>query len=240
MNAVVLITRPEPDASDFAQMLRRQNCRSLKYPLTEIVFVPDTASKIKANLIGVQMVLATSANALRASLPPEIFSLPIFVVGATTGQEARRAGFAQVMTAQEDMASLAREVIAARSAADGALLYLTGRHRAGDLVGCLAQHGFEVRVCELYEARAVACLAPEIIDAFRSGMIDVVSFFSLRAAEIFCDLVVRHDLAAYLDRVWAACLARAAAERLADLGFGNIRIAAQRRAEAMCELIASC
>ena len=241
---MILITRPEPDASYFEQMLQHQNCRSIKHPLTEIIFAPAMLSEVKKNLNKnlnhVQMVLATSANALRASLPPEIFSLPIFVVGEATARQARRVGFAQIMVAQDDMASLARGVSKARAPSSGALLYLTGHHRRGDLAERLTQTGFEVRICELYEARAVDDLAPELVKAFRASEIDVVSFFSLRAAEIFSDLAARHHLTEHLSRISAVCLASAAARHLAGLGFGEIRIAAASSTEAMCQLIASC
>ena len=255
MNKNVLITRPEPDASYFADYLVKRfahsthsNFASIKYPLTEIIFASDVVSKIKKNIPGAQAVVMTSANALRASLPSEIFTeifaeifaLPIFTVGLSTADEARRAGFNKIIAAQNDVASLAREIMRTSDAQAGALLYLTGRHRAGDLAGCLAHHGFEVRAVELYEARAASALSPSIIEAFQSSEITIVSFFSSRAAEIFALLARQHELSGHFGDVRAVCLARSSAEPLAGLGFGDVRIAAARKIEAMCDLIASC
>ena len=251
MNKNVLITRPEPDASYFADYLAgyfakrfarstHSNFASIKYPLTEIIFASDVVSKIKKNIPGAQAVVMTSANALRASLPPEISSLPIFTVGLSTADEARRAGFDKIIAAQNDVASLAREIMHGSDAQAGALLYLTAHHRAGDLASCLAHHGFEVREVELYEARAATELSPPIIEAFQSGEITHVSFFSSRAAEIFALLARQHELSGHFGDVRAVCLARSSAEPLAGLGFGDVRIAAARKIEAMCDLIASC
>ena len=253
MRQNVLITRPEPDASYFADYLAKReahskhskhlkklNCASIKYPLTEIIFFSDLVSKIKKNISGAQSVVATSANALRASLPPEISSLPIFTVGLSTADEARRAGFDKIIAAQNDVASLAREIMRGSDAQAGAILYLAAHHRAGDLASCLAHHGFEVREVELYEARAATELSPAIMEALQSGEITHVSFFSARAAEIFAQLARRHGLAGHLSEVRAVCLARSSAEPLAALGFGDVRIAAARKIEAMCDLIASC
>ncbi len=249
MSLTILITRPEPDASHFEQMLQRSNdldCRIVKYPLTEIIFASNVFSKIRVNINSInsinsaQFVVATSANALRAALPPEIFALPIFTVGTATAHEARRAGFDRIIAAQNDLTSLSRAIIAQCDAQAGGLLYLTGRHRAGNLTACLARRGFNVRAIELYEARAAKEFSPMIIQAFRSGAINVVSFFSPRSAEIFAQLARRHNLCESLGAMRAACLARSSAAPLAGLGFGDLRMASDRTIEAMCALIASC
>ena len=89
----ILITRPEPDASDWRTQFEARGAQVTIDPLLEIELLPPQT----ANLTGVQALIATSRNALRAlqnsPILPQAATLPIFTVGPATTQLARDLGF---------------------------------------------------------------------------------------------------------------------------------------------------
>src|SRR4051812_25250109 len=100
----LLVTRPEPDATRTAQVLRAQGHEVLVAPLL-------STQTIEAEFAGpYAAVLMTSANAARAlSEHPraaELSELPAFTVGARSAEAARAAGFAEVVSADGALADL--------------------------------------------------------------------------------------------------------------------------------------
>ena len=105
-------------------------------------------------------VLITSANAVHAvsghARFAELQAAPVFAVGRRSAEAARAAGFADVTSADGDVADLAR-LVRARVAASARVLYLAGEERSGDLAGDLAE--FEMRTVAIYRAVGAASLA---------------------------------------------------------------------------------
>ncbi|MDQ2632708.1 MAG: uroporphyrinogen-III synthase, partial [Pseudomonadota bacterium] len=98
----VLVTRPEPGASQTARRLDALGFRPLKLPLHEIRPLPAVSGAVPD---AITAVAATSANAIRhapAALLDRLSKLPCFAVGEATAAIARDAGFSNVVDGEGD------------------------------------------------------------------------------------------------------------------------------------------
>jgi uroporphyrinogen-III synthase len=189
-------------------------------------------------LDGIQAVLATSANGVRAlARRTRVRDVPVFAVGPQTAAAARAAGFDRIKDAQGDALALA-EVVARWSTPEGGpLLHVAGRDRAGHLAATLAERGFEVRVEVLYDAVEARRLSEEAAAALASAHLDAVMLFSPRSARIFSDRVREANLAGRCGKVTALCISRATADAVAALSFAAVRVAAKPNQDSMLDLL---
>lgn len=221
----VLVTRPEPDATAMKAHLVAQGHEVLIEPLMEIRF--DDLDPIE--LDGVQALIATSRNGLRAlAASPELDAarrLPLFAVGPGTAATARGLGFEIVIkgpgTGRELVAFIADGV----DVNGGSLLHLAGDVLAFDFASELARLGFHVLQPVVYVAEPAARLSGSIATRLRGGQIDGVFLLSPRTAQIYADLIARHDLTDAIRDAAHFCISAATAERLKTLGQLKIEIA---------------
>ena len=214
----MLVTRPEPGASETAARLRSMGFHPVIAPLLEIEVLyptlPDPAS--------VQAVLITSGNALPA-LSASWRATPLLTVGNATAARARAAGFADVASADGDATALAA-FAAARCGADaGPLLIAAGKRRGGDVATSLASHGFDVSIVEVYDARPAAALPPAALEAIRTRSLHAALFFSAETARTFARLAPPERDA--LRDVRAVAIGQPAAVALEALPWRSIYIA---------------
>ena len=211
----ILVTRPRGEADLFAVALAMRGHDAVVAPLLDIVV--DDAPPL--DLAGVQAVLFTSANGVRAfAHTQKNRDLKAFCVGDATAAAARNAGFGTVESASGDVETLAALVQKRLDPKDGTLIHATGTAVAGDLAGVLGAEGFTVRRVQLYRADTATKLPEDAAEALRSGRIDVVTFFSPRTAEIFARLVHDAGLGDSLARVTALALAPSALEIAREQG----------------------
>lgn len=237
----LLLTRPLADSLPLAAMLEAQGHKVLVAPLMEITEVDGAL----LDLDGVQALLATSSNAVRAIAGGEAEQtlaardLPLFAVGDATARTAREFGFSMVHAAGGDVDKLAELVRARLSPDGGRLIHIAGRERAGDLKGALERHGFTVDIVVLYRAEAAGALSDDAIKPIAGGEIDAVLLYSPRSAAIWARLVMQHGLEAAARRITHLCLSPAVAAALAPLGLGAgaIRVADQPRQADLLRLI---
>ena len=232
----VLVTRPAEDAAPFAAALAARGHAAVLEPMLSLAPAPEAQAPL--DLEGVQAVLFTSANGVRAfaGLSGER-ALPVFAVGEASAEAARAAGFPAVESAGGDVEDLARLVAARLEPGAGALYHGAARKLAGDLKGALEAQGFAVRRAILYEAQPARALTEATRTALREGKIDAVSFFSPRTAKTFVDLVQGAGLADIMASVDAACLSAAVAEVLRVLPWRHVRVAARPDRDALLECI---
>src|SRR5205807_2131790 len=100
--AGILITRPEPGASETAARLARQGLRPIVAPVLEVRILTSHLPP-PARL---QAILVASGNAVPA-LPASHRHLPLLAVGEATASRAKAAGFARVASADGDARALA-------------------------------------------------------------------------------------------------------------------------------------
>jgi uroporphyrinogen-III synthase len=165
----VLLTRPRADAEVTARLLAQRNIEAVIAPVIDISDISD----VTLDLAGVQAVLFTSANGVRAfARAVARRDIPVFAVGDASAEATAECGFPEVTSAGGDVATLAALVGERLDPAAGALLHAAGSAVAGDLAGDLANHGFVVRRAQLYRAQTVDRLPVNAHRALEEGAVD--------------------------------------------------------------------
>lgn len=223
----VLITRPREDGEAIAMRLAQAGHQALLAPL----LAPRWFDGPLLDLAGIDAVLATSANGVRAlSRRSARRDVPVFAVGPQTAQEARAAGFAHVENADGDAKALAAAV--PRWLSRGSLLHVCGEQNEGALAETLTAQGYAVRREILYVVEALS-LPDEARRALEAGAVDAALFFSPRSARIF----LQQAQTLPLQTVSALCISPATAAVLPDVAFRAIRIAARPNQDALLALL---
>ncbi len=232
----VIVTRPEPDAIEFAAILTRLGLRPVLAPVLTIRNLQSP--EFGANLDAGAVVAFTSANGVRSVRAPA--DGVAFAVGAATAAAARETGWARVVAAEGDVASLADLIAATHGERPfGApITHIAGSHRAGDLVALLHARGVPAFRRVTYEAVAADRLNVEAATLLASGLDPVIAtFFSARSATIFMDLIGSAGGSRWLEHADAVCLSAAVARPL-DLGsWRRVAIAGRPDAEGVAEAV---
>jgi uroporphyrinogen-III synthase len=180
----VLITRPEPGASETAARVTAMGLTPIVAPFLEIR--PISASLPSAQRIAA--IILASGNAVDP-LPEHYRGLPVLTVGAATARRAKMAGFANVASADGDASALALLVRARIDRKDGTLLLVAGRRQSLVLAADLRQSGYRVARRVVYTAEPVTSLPPAAMTALTTGQARNVLFFSTETACCFMRLV---------------------------------------------------
>jgi uroporphyrinogen-III synthase len=214
----VLITRPEEDAGRIAALLKERGHESVIASLLAVRFHDGP----EISLAGVQAVLATSANGVRAlARRTKQRDVPVFAVGPQTEEEARALSFRNVRNASGDSRTLAAATMQWASPEKGALLHVKGAEADGTLATLLKAQGFDVQTGVLYDVAAATALPNDIGAMFARHEIDAALFFSARSAQVFRDCAQGLDLSPVI----AACISESTAAALPPLSFREVRIA---------------
>ena len=233
----VLITRPAADAGPLAHALEARGFSVLIEPLLRIRMLDGPAP----DLAGVQALAFTSANGVRALVhaAPEApaAGCPAFAVGPATAEAARIAGFAEVISADGDVGALADVIVGRLEPEAGAVLHVAGSQRAGDLVGRIEAAGFHARRAVLYEAVAAEALSPETRAAMAAGEGGWGLIFSPPTAGLFVTLMQGAGLATLANAICLVALSPAVAEAAAPLSWGEVRVAAAPRQDALLDIL---
>ena len=232
----VLITRPREEAQALAALLAARGIDALIDPLLEIKPAPPAALSLE----GVQALLFTSANGLRAFAEGQpTRTLPVYAVGARTAELARSLGFTAVESADGAVADLARLVQAKLDPGRGALLHCAGAVVKDELAALLLAAGFAIRRTVLYEAIPAAALLPATERALATGALAAVLFFSPRTAATFVSLARAAGLASACQHLSAVCLSPAVAEAARALAWRRRLTAARPEQSALLELVSA-
>jgi len=229
----VLITRHKSAAGKLATELQTRGYDPVIEPLLEIV---DTGAGV--DLAGVQAVLASSANGIKA-LSRRIGSengsrdIRVLTVGDATAQTARDCGFINVESAGGDASALAGLARICCNPAGGRLLHVAGGHVAGTMGDPLEQAGFTVKRVVLYEARTPTALGEDTVRRIVAGDIDAVLFYSPRTAEAFAMLVESAGLIDACASMTAVCLSAPVAETAKTIEWRQVRVASSPDGAAM-------
>ena len=232
----LIVTRPEPDASATAALLRARGHAVDVAPLLRVETLPT--ADLGAGPWG--GIVITSANAVRAITEHprmgELLAHPLFAVGRRSAEAARGAGFAQVASADGDAGDLAR-LVAAGADRSRPLLYLAGEDRAADLESALAAEGVALATVVVYRAVAELGLPHAVRAALAGDEIDGVLHYSRRSADVF----VAAALAALIDlnslKTRHYCLSAEVAAALRQAGVAAVATAAQPDQAALLALI---
>jgi len=225
---MILITRPEPGASQTAARLRQMGLCALIAPALEIRALPARLPPPDR----VQAVLVSSANAL-AALPDDWHGRKLFAVGGATAAHARAAGFRDVRDADADAEALAALVVRTLRPADGALLLASGRGQGQLLASRLRAAKFSVHRRVVYAAGPAPALADAARAALTGGRVTQALFFSAATACAFVSLVRRAGLVKSLGRIEAITIGQPARMALEKVPWRAIRVAVHPTQDAM-------
>jgi uroporphyrinogen-III synthase len=228
----VLITRPEPGASETAARLAAMGFVPIVAPLLEI-------RNLRAPLPpsgDVQAILVTSGSAIPA-LPASHRHLPLFAVGEATAARARAAGFTQVSSADGDSADLAALVVRNCQPAAGPLLLACGRDQGKPLADALRVRGFGVVRRVVYAAIPASALPDPAREAFASAALRAALFFSAETARHCVRLLQARQMHEAVRSVEALAIGQSTAVALETLPWRRMRVASQPNQEAMLALL---
>jgi uroporphyrinogen-III synthase len=226
----VLVTRPLDDALEIQILLAARGHEVVVAPLLRVAFRRGA----EIDLTGVQAILATSANGVRAlARRTPRRDVPIFAVGPQTAQAAQAVGFNSVKSADGDAVALAQAVPTWTSPKAGALLHASGADAPGKLAEALTASGFQVRSEILYDVISVGELPTNAADEIAANRIAAVLLFSPRSARAFVQSLTTAGLTEHASQMIAACISEATAASLAPLALKEIRIAARPNQESL-------
>ena len=232
-----LVTRPEQDGSRLKTMIESLDHEAIVEPLMEPEYLPEAIE----DLDGVAALVATSRNGLRAlALSPflrDALSIPLFAVGRSTAEEARRLGFERIAIGPGSVSGFAAGIAGTLDPADGLILHLSADVRAGDLAGELELLGFRVLRPVVYRMKPAEALSEGTREAINDGEVDGVVLMSPRTARIYTGLIQRHRLTHAVKTVVHVCLSDAIARSLAPLGTVPVVVADEPSMGALMETI---
>jgi uroporphyrinogen-III synthase len=230
----LLVTRPEPDGERTAAKLRGLGHTVMLAPLLHV-------EAVEADLDGAWDALAlTSVNALRAVADhPALQRLrpgPVYTVGGRSADAAFAQGFANVVSADGDLADLVR-LMKTHLHRGARVLYLAGEDRSGDLAAELAPAGIDVATRVVYRAGVASRFPADVRDALAAGSVDGVLHFSRRTAATYLGCAAN---AGATERALAPvqyCLSRQVTEPLMAAGARRVRVASEPTEAALIGLI---
>ena len=233
----MLVTRPEPDASETAARLGALDIEGIACPL----LVHQTLQTSLPEPAGFAAIAVTSSNALRAlrerGVLERYLKLPLYAVGGRTAAMARSLGFTTVTHAAGGFAALAE--LLAHTPLAGPIFYPAARELAGDLARSLAPFGRMVITTEVYAMNPVDTLPPAAAQGISENAIDAVLLYSRRTAETFVRLAEPHVDRLERRHIGMLCLSEAVAEPLVDAHFIRVSLAEQPSEQAMMGLALS-
>jgi len=230
----LLVTRPKEDSEGLVRALDEMGVESRVEPLLNI----EVDAKAQVKLNGVQALLITSANGVRAFAEVEKDrQIGVLTVGDASARAAREAGFKAVESASGDVEALADLVKGRLKPEDGALLHVAGSRVAGDLGGLLEDAGYTYKRAVLYHASKADSLTQGTKKAIRDRELDGVVFFSPRTAESFVSLARKARLQKSCREMTVYCLSRAVAEKASALNWKTVETADKPEQDALLDRV---
>lgn len=234
MSRRVLVTRPEPGASQTAKRLQAAGFLPLVLALSEtralpVVSVPETFDA----------VAVTSANAIRhasRALLGRLAGSRCYAVGQKTAAAALQAGFADIVIGPGDAEALADAIISAEKRG-AVILYLCGRVRLPAFEKRLRTAGFDVRPVEAYDTTETGYESSFVRRLLDDRPVDAVLLYSARAAEAFVSIASRPELAFLFKEAGLFCFSPRVAAALGGYDSAQIHIAAEPNEEALLQLL---
>jgi uroporphyrinogen-III synthase len=229
-----LVTRPREESQSLTAALALRDVGSVIEPMMEVHYC--LAAELDLN--GVQAILCTSANGVRAlARVTGERGLPLLAVGETTASRALAEGFGSVASAGGAVTDLVRLAAARLRPQNGPLLHAAGNVVAGDLVGALRARGFMIERRVLYEARPVDRLSAAALSALRGETIDFAAFFSPRTAGIFVELAGSAGVAGCCRTITSLAISAAVDAVLTGLPWQDRRVAERPNQPALLDTL---
>ncbi len=227
----IIITRPEPQASDTERWLKTQGYRATKLPMT----IMHEASGCKYNLSSIPIhyagIILTSQTALRLITRyanTRIYTLPFYVTGSQLAQKARIAGFNSVIEAGGNAHSLI-ELLLQASHLPQPLLYIYGTPCTIDMVKILRSHNKHVDGLLCYQMKPVEHTEFSCNEALHNN--DMVMFYSSYAAKLFVQMGVSTGYTKRISQLDALCISSAIQKIVQEVAWKHIVVSNSPKSE---------
>lgn len=221
----LLVTRPEPDASEMSAQLEELGHRATVEPMLRLEFLPIGAGAFES----AQALIATSRNGLRALASFKALgtarALPIFVVGPGTAELAAAMGFPRVIAGSGGARDLVGRIASEVDPAGGRLVHVAGEALAFDLAPALAERGIAVDRLTAYRMVAAESFTPSTSLQLRDEALEGVILMSPRTARVFAELLGSAGLGRQASRLTCFCLSQEVADALEGVSPGRVEIA---------------
>lgn len=187
----LLVTRPEPDASQLAALAAGEGHDIVLSPLTHIAHIaaPDFPHAAPS---AIAFTSANGVRALAATPPPDAMAdwtiMPAYAVGPQTGEALRQYGWTDIRVGGGNVELLAARIMADEPDSQTHIWHIVGTHQAGHLVSTLSEQGCQASSVRAYEAQAAQGFTADAQAALLGGEVDGVLVYSQRSAEIFLSL----------------------------------------------------
>ncbi|MEZ5692157.1 MAG: uroporphyrinogen-III synthase [Rickettsiales bacterium] len=237
-NKTILITRPKGDESLLKDELTRRNYKIIHEPLTEIILKHDSRMEVEHFLFkDPNAVLITSSHGAKSlSLLTDIRDMFLLCVGDNTANTAKQLGFSNVTATGENVDHMIDYVMDCYDE-NSEFLYISGEHTSADLENIFSVRGMSVKRIITYEAVAVDEISDTTKEQLKRGNINVVTFFSKRAAEIFLTLIEKNELSAILRETDAFCLSENIAGIIERYKWKTVNISKQATLKSLLDSI---
>ncbi len=235
---MILITRPEPQASDTVSDLQTHDLTACASPVLHIHPQPGaTEALTKALKENPVAIMATSKHALPVlSSLPRARALPLIVIGSASRHRAETLGFSHILQAEGNAPSLVEHIITHLNPEDGALLYARGQNISLDIKTLLEVARFTVEEVTTYYASPTTRLPERIQRHIRQGDITVATAYSVRSLKALEALLHTHDLSDHARHITLACFSSAIAEEASPTFWRKAVFAASPTEDAMLAL----
>ncbi|HEX4172386.1 MAG TPA: uroporphyrinogen-III synthase [Acetobacteraceae bacterium] len=228
----ILITRPEPGATETAARVAALGHRPILAPL----LVVQSRNVPLPTPDRVQAILVTSGNAI-PSLHDSHRRVPLLAVGEATAARARAAGFTRVRSADGDASGLAALVANCCDPGGDPLLLVSGRGQGQGLASALRDRGFRVVRRTVYAAIPAGSLPDHARDAIGNGTVQTVLLFSAETARQCVRLLREARLRDAVRAIEALAISQPTAMALRALPWRRIRVADRPNQDALLAML---
>ena len=230
----LLLTRPFDPDDTLGELLEAHGHQAVRAPLLKI----EPLSFEVIDTSGLQAVIATSANALRALDPsPALMALPLYAVGPATGRMGSVKGFTRVVSGDSGAAALTAVLETDLDPGGGAVLYLRGEDIAFDMGAALTFRGFYVHSRITYRAQPIESFNQETISELGAGTVNGVVLLSPRTAQVYVNLLRQSHLLEAIKSLAHYCLSERVAAPLGAAGAKLIRVPSRPDVQELVALI---
>jgi uroporphyrinogen-III synthase len=230
MGRTVLVTRPEQDAQEIAELIRGKGYNVQCEAFLSVV-LHDEAINDRA-LEPYDALIFTSKNGVRAFCHNSSKrNFEVYVVGDATAQEAYKNKFKNVHSAEKgggDVASL-KEII--RNCGHSKLLYLRGKHVTQSLENNLIDEKI------LYHTEFVKKINKNILKDIIKGKFSDILFYSVRTADAFMYALKDFDNFECLNTTRCLCLGDSIAKVVSVLPWRTIDVVQHPRKQNLLNLL---
>jgi uroporphyrinogen-III synthase len=188
--------------------------------------------------------MITSVNALESlqaqkETITDLFLLPCFCVGASTGTAARAFGFTNIHCGSSDSIELAHMLTGLLSDKTLPVLHIAGDTIDGKAHNVLTQIGLRISVWVIYRADMATDFTPETRALFAAQAIVAVPIFSPRTARALVSIIEKNRLTQACYTMTAIGLSQAVANVLQTLPWQHLRVAAAPSEDAVLACLPS-